>query len=279
MITQLPTVELFGLQIVAASEDDFWRFLRKELGEWRKNNGVRLLMTPNPEQIMLAESNRDFKADLEEADFLIPDGAGLVWASKYFYNLKLRERKCEGRIAGSDTVAKIIAWSKKEKWKVLVVGGYYEDKVVKGEGGELGEVRMIKMENGEELGWIEGYERVAESQAKEEEEKTRMAIESWRPDIVLVAFGAPWQERWLVERREFLTENGVRLGMAIGGSVDFLTGKVARAPKIMQKSGTEWLFRLIKQPWRWQRQLALGKFLGLVADEANKELRARTLRK
>ena len=88
-----------------------------------------------------------------------------------------------------------------------------------------------------------------------------------KPSIILVAFGAPWQEQWVVNHREFLEKNKVKLVMVVGGAIDMLTGKVQRAPKFVQQLQLEWLFRLIQQPWRWKRQLRLIQFIGHVLKE------------
>lgn len=289
MITQertLETVELFGLSVVCSSEETFWRFLKADLQKKRVDKvatpkQVDLLMTPNPEQIALAEKNPEFKRNLQQATWLIPDGAGLVWASRYFYNLKLRKEKCRERIAGADIVARILNWAEEKEWSVLVVGGFYNEFVVQEEGDETKDEvncegnrdsKKVKLRDGQEIHWLAGYEIVT-APKKEEEIIVERVIKKLKPKIVLVAFGAPEQEKWLVEHRRLLQQNGCVLGMAIGGSVDFLTGKTTRAPEIMQKGGLEWLYRLARQPWRWRRQLALGKFLGLVAEEANQELK------
>jgi len=76
--------------------------------------------------------------------------------------------------------------------------------------------------------------------------------------------GAPHQEKWLVSRRALLSAHHVRIGLTVGGAFDVLTGKLPRAPQSWQNLGLEWLWRLIQEPHRWRRQLALIKFVGLV---------------
>jgi N-acetylglucosaminyldiphosphoundecaprenol N-acetyl-beta-D-mannosaminyltransferase len=84
-------------------------------------------------------------------------------------------------------------------------------------------------------------------------------------DVILVAYGAPAQERWL-ERS--LGPLGIPVGIGVGGVLNFLSGEVPRAPTWMLRLELEWLHRLIVQPWRWRRQLELPKFVGLAALEA-----------
>jgi N-acetylglucosaminyldiphosphoundecaprenol N-acetyl-beta-D-mannosaminyltransferase len=92
----------------------------------------------------------------------------------------------------------------------------------------------------------------------------RFVINHQKPAIVLVAFGAPWQEAWAIRHQELLGAVGTKLVMAVGGSIDFMLGKVPRAPKFMRQFGLEWLFRLVLEPWRWQRQLRLVSFVQLL---------------
>jgi N-acetylglucosaminyldiphosphoundecaprenol N-acetyl-beta-D-mannosaminyltransferase len=92
-------------------------------------------------------------------------------------------------------------------------------------------------------------------------------------DLILVAYGAPAQERWL-ERS--LGPLAIPVGIGVGGVLNFLSGQVPRAPTWMQRLELEWLHRLIVQPWRWKRQLELPKFVVLVVLEAARRGRSRS---
>ena len=81
------------------------------------------------------------------------------------------------------------------------------------------------------------------------------------PQVLLVAFGAPAQEQWIMAHKDRL---GVPLAMGVGGAFDFLAGRVPRAPFAWQRWGLEWLYRLAREPWRWRRMLALPRFAQLV---------------
>ena len=72
-----------------------------------------------------------------------------------------------------------------------------------------------------------------------------------------MAFGAPRQERWITRN---LTNLDIGVAMGVGGSLDFLAGDVPRAPRLLRALGLEWLYRLVRQPWRWRRMLALPAF-------------------
>jgi N-acetylglucosaminyldiphosphoundecaprenol N-acetyl-beta-D-mannosaminyltransferase len=83
-------------------------------------------------------------------------------------------------------------------------------------------------------------------------------------DILFVAFGSPKQEIWLSENLKKLP---VKVAMGVGGSFDFISGRVSRAPRILRALGLEWLFRLVIQPWRIKRQLSLLAFIFLIFKE------------
>ena len=87
--------------------------------------------------------------------------------------------------------------------------------------------------------------------------QTRSVVAAARPDILLVAYGAPRQELWIDRVARPL---GVPVAIGVGGAFDFLAGRVPRAPGWMRAAGLEWLFRLIRQPWRARRMLALPAF-------------------
>jgi len=208
-----------------------------------KSKRPQIVFTPNPEQIMLAEHNLVFRQDLLKADYLLPDGQGLVWAAGV-----------RTRLTGSDSTLEILQMSKKMQLRLLLVGGRYSDQT-------RSDHKLDLEINGNfyELSYSSGYERVI-SPTSSEENRLAALIQELKPDVVLVAFGAPAQEHWVVTHKDALTAAGVRLVMVVGGSFDFLTGKLRRAPRWWQKWHLEWLYRLIQEPARWRRQLVLPLF-------------------
>lgn len=83
--------------------------------------------------------------------------------------------------------------------------------------------------------------------------------------LLLCGLGSPRQEMWLAA---YLHETGCGAGIGVGGSFDVLSGRVRRAPTLWRRLGLEWFYRLVTEPRRWRRQLALPLFVGLVACEA-----------
>ena len=83
-------------------------------------------------------------------------------------------------------------------------------------------------------------------------------------DVVLVGYGAPGQVLWIERNRHGLADAGVKLAIGVGGALDFAAGTVERAPRILRRFGLEWAYRLLREPWRWRRQLALPVFIVMV---------------
>jgi N-acetylglucosaminyldiphosphoundecaprenol N-acetyl-beta-D-mannosaminyltransferase len=104
----------------------------------------------------------------------------------------------------------------------------------------------------------------AGSPLPEEEDDIIERVRAVEPDLLLVAYGVPAEEQWIARHRRRL---GVPVMIGVGGTFDFVAGVTRRAPKWMRRWGLEWLFRLFQEPWRWRRQLALPKFLVLVAKQ------------
>ncbi|MBQ6438372.1 WecB/TagA/CpsF family glycosyltransferase, partial [bacterium] len=206
----LPTKKFFGLNLVDADWATWCKQVRQIVtGE---NKRCQIVLTPNPEQMMLASRDPKFYQDLQAADVLLPDGHGLVWASG-----------CRARLTGSDTVVELLRLSRREKLRLLLIGGRYES-----HNGTL----AVNIEGEQSVFfYTPGYQSVQSIQ-QSEQKALELLIAELKPVIVCVALGAPAQERWLTENRELLQNNGVRLAMAVGGAFDFVLGRVARAPRV-----------------------------------------------
>lgn len=211
-----------------------------------------LVFTPNPEQLVLAEQDSTFSLELKQADLLLPDGVGLMWASNLLSNESNPPLK--ERLPGRLIVEDLLFLAKEEKLSTLVIGGQ----------NYANEDHFLWQ--GEKINWSPGYLNVNNPTDGEEVALSQL-ISELRPKIVFVAFGAPQQERWLLTHRSLLESSGVALGMVVGGTFDYLLGKVPTPPAWVAKRGLEWLFRLITQPHRLFRQLKLLDFVWLVLEE------------
>lgn len=270
------SVKLLGLELFSKDREQLLKILQSAL---TGSKHPFLVATPNPEQIVQARQDQEFLAHLREMDLLLPDGIGLVVASRLFVLAGRSKTQLTTRLAGVDIVADLLGLSASQGLKVLLIGGRdYQTSA----GFRVGESdwQIIDLaESSDEaktassssdshpLYWTSGFSNYAGAdRVTREAEQARLAdqLKSLRPDLVLVALGAPHQERWLIENKELLAAAGTRLGMVVGGSFDFLLGKVERAPRAVREIGLEWAYRLLKEPWRARRQLRLVEFLGLL---------------
>lgn len=212
---------------------------KKAVLKWLDGNETKIVFTPNPEIIMAAQKDRKLKTALKDADMVVPDGIGVVWASKY-----CKHRLAE-RVAGYDLVHSIFNSIKDTDKTVYFFGG--APKVA-----ECAENKMIKKYDGLKIvGTHSGYFDDSESNS------ILNTINSLHPDLLLVGLGFPKQEKWIYDNRHKLNS---KVCIGVGGSFDAMAGKVKRAPKIFRKFGLEWFYRLIKQPSRVFRMMQLPLF-------------------
>jgi N-acetylglucosaminyldiphosphoundecaprenol N-acetyl-beta-D-mannosaminyltransferase len=198
------------------------------------------LCTVNPEFIMLAQKDLAFKQILDHSALNLPDGIGVVWAAKRL-GQPLRER-----VAGSDLVGLIADRAQTTGWRIFLLGA--------AEGvAEQAEIKLrARYPRTRIVGAYAGSPRL------EDEAEIAAQIRSSEADVLLVAYGAPQQDKWIARNIE---QTGVAVAIGIGGSLDFIVGTQKRAPQAVQRLGLEWLYRLVREPWRWRRQLALPKFV------------------
>jgi N-acetylglucosaminyldiphosphoundecaprenol N-acetyl-beta-D-mannosaminyltransferase len=263
------TTNLFGLKIYSRDKN---RLLENLISHFEKGNKTLSIFTPNSEQVVLSKKSKGFAKYLGFADILIPDGIGLIFATRIFsfFGKVKKGNGISERITGIDLTRDLLKIAKKTGLKVLIVGGRgYEGRKIDGQ-----KVRIFgidsegNVENNDQntIWWTEGYNKV-DSPTDGESRAIISTISTLRPDLVFVAFGAPNQEKWIVENRVALEKSGVSVAMAVGGTFDMLLGMIDRAPKWMQNLGLEWFYRLLKEPWRWRRQLRLLEFVGMVVRE------------
>lgn len=256
-----PSLSLFNLHFFAGTQKQFTSFLKKHL---TGKGPLLTVCTPNPEQIVQAREDSHFSKALQTTDICIPDGIGIVRASQIFKLLgKTRETLAE-RITGVAIVKELLL----SGVPVLIIGGraYSSHHVANPQNIPLFHLRIPLdgvRDDDQPWYWMEGYQQ-KKTPTQTEEKYILTALQLVKPQVVCVAFGAPFQEQWLAAHRRELENAEVSVGICVGGAFDFLTGRVARAPQLIQSIGLEWLFRLWKEPWRWKRQLRLFKFIRIV---------------
>ena len=226
--------ELFGVGITSATKENILEFIIKSI---EKKEKPYYIVTPNPEMIVLASKNLEFRKVLNNARIASNDGVGLAIAGQILGN-PLTERT-----TGVDLMENLC--KRVADWPITV--GFL--------GGGPGVAEMAS----ECL--KQKYPGLKVSFAREE---TNQQEKIPATDILFVALGAPKQEFWMSEH---LGKIPVRVMMGVGGAFDYISGKVPRAPRLVRSFGFEWLFRLFIQPWRWRRQLALIAFMWMVVKE------------
>lgn len=195
-------------------------------------------VTPNPEFLLTAEKQPEFRAALNEADLSLPDGIGIVYASR------ILGRPLKGRTPGIDFAGELMARIAPAGGRVFLLGakpGIAEQAASRLAGRYPGLVVC---------GAHDGY--------FQEDEPVVKAIQEARPDLLLVCLGAPKQELWM---RQYGPSTGAHLAVGLGGALDVFAGAVRRAPAVWQRLGLEWLFRLIRDPRRIGRMSRLPAVL------------------
>lgn len=216
---------------------------KKKCIDFLSTSSPKVVFTPNVEMVMLARKDEKFRKVLNSGDLNVPDGIGVVWASKYFGE-KLYER-----VTGFDLMMSLMPELEKKRARVFLLGAK------PGVAEKAKENLLRQFKNLEICGVHHGY-------FSEEENNTVVEIiNSSKADVLFVAMGMKRQEEWIYKNKKKLK---CKLVMGVGGSLDVLSGEVKRAPRIFQRLGLEWFYRLMTQPWRFKRMLALPKFVFVV---------------
>lgn len=204
---------------------------------WLKSFGKHYIVTPNPEIVMMAQQDKQYKDILNNADLAIPDGAGLKLATDIV---------CVS--PGIDLMEQLIRMAEDQGFTAGFLGGRegVAKKTTKCLLKKYPKLKITFAESGGEV---------------DESGKLLKELKLPKCDLLFVAFGPPKQEKWI---KQNLNKIPVKVAMGVGGSFDYLSGKIPRAPKWIRNLGFEWLFRLFVQPWRIKRQMSLIKYLLMV---------------
>jgi N-acetylglucosaminyldiphosphoundecaprenol N-acetyl-beta-D-mannosaminyltransferase len=201
----------------------------------------------NPEIIVLSQEDEGFKRVLQSANIHILDGIGVV------YFVRLNGLPQVDRITGVDLMQELIADLEDQRLRIMFLGGG------PGLAEKIAACYSQKHPQGVYYG-LQGIKNIHAQDDRIDQQNVLNQIKTFQPDIIFVSFGSPYQEIWIWNHREEL--RGI-VCMGVGGAFDFVGGNVPRAPVFIQSIGLEWLFRLVRQPWRWRRQVRLMHFIGL----------------
>jgi len=207
--------------------------------------GFHQIATANVDFLVNSVRDEELRETLVRCDIVLADGMPLVWAS-YLMGAALKER-----VAGADLVPQLARLSAERGYRIFLLGASEES--------SAGTARwMLKNFPGACIAGRFCPDHLPLEEMDNEDILSR--IEDARPDILLVAFGNPKQEKWLAMHRHRLR---VPVCIGVGGSFDFLSGRVSRAPLWMQRYALEWLYRTIQDPSRLAKRYARNA-IGLI---------------
>lgn len=236
--------------ILGVRFDDVSRQEAAQLGAaMLEQDQFHYVVTPNPEFILAAEKDADFRQVLNSADLVIPDGIGVVYSAKIL-GTPLKER-----VPGIEFAADMLAQLDQMGGRLYLLGAK------PGVAQEAGRRILERHPNIVLCGTHDGYFK--------DEEAVLLEVAAARPDLLFVCLGAPKQEKWMAR---WGRHTGARLAIGLGGALDVFAGNVERAPESWRKLGLEWAYRLKKEP---QRAGRMAKLPLVLVKSASARLRGR----
>jgi N-acetylglucosaminyldiphosphoundecaprenol N-acetyl-beta-D-mannosaminyltransferase len=233
------SIEILGVRVDDVTYDD----LLSQVDAFVASGVPHQVVTLNPEMLVAAHDDPAFRRILNSADLNVADGVGLLHAARWLGH-PLRER-----VTGSDGIYRLATHCARRGYRPFFLGAAPGV-------AEAVAARLAAENPGLEVaGTYVGSPRAADEGDVIEQ------VRAAEPDLLLVAYGVPVEETWIARNRERL---GVPVMIGVGGAFDFVAGVARRAPVWVRKLGLEWLHRLIREPWRWRRQMALPRFVALV---------------
>ncbi|GCE48596.1 WecB/TagA/CpsF family glycosyltransferase [Thermosporothrix hazakensis] len=240
-----PSTTLLGVRVDLLSQAETLSRIDQIVALHRNTTDIpcRQIVTVNTEFIITAQRNPLFRQCINQATLVVPDGMGVVWGTRY------KGEPAPERVTGTDTLAALAPLCAEKGYRLYLLGA--------APGVAEATARILQQKHPGLI--IAGT--YAGSPAPAEEEDILARIREAKADILCVAYGAPAQELWISRN---LSRLPVAVAMGVGGAYDFLSGRTPRAPKLMQRLGLEWLYRLYRQPWRIWRMLAIPRFMVLI---------------
>lgn len=219
---------ILGMKFTLGSIEDILNYTLDRINKNKKT----FIITPNVDFLTRYNQNEDFKCVCDKADISIIDGMPVYWISK------IKGIKGANRIAGIDFCIGLAKKSKNKDFSLFLLGG--EDDV------SVEAAKVLKLKYGANIvGAISppiGFEKKEESLSEVID-----IINKAKPDIILTGMSSPIQENFIVNNMESID---AKVFIGVGGTFNAISGRVSRAPKIMQKLGLEWLHRVIQEPGR-----------------------------
>ena len=210
-------------------------------------SGVRAqVATVNPEFVMHARRDPTFQSLLERTRLNVPDGIGVVVAGR------LGRGRVPGRVTGVALMQEAMALAAVRGWPTALVGG------------APGVAEAAAERLAHDVPGLRPPHVYSGARGPEDDSAAQAFLKDVRPRILCVGYGAPHQEFW-IDRN--VDADAACVAIGVGGTLDYLSGRVPRAPAVMQAAGLEWAYRLWRQPARWRRMRILPVFAALAARE------------
>jgi len=197
------------------------------------------IVTVNSEFLVKVRQDKEFRRILQSADLCLPDGAGILLARNFLNKRKLPKKNLSERTTGIDLILRMVQELNKSEISLFLFGGT-QDVVSKAVFNLKKQFPGIKI-----AGFYSGL--------MVDSEKIKEKIRKTKPNILLVGMGAPLQEKWIYHNLKDLPS--VKIAIGVGGSFDFISGRIKRAPLFFRNNGLEWLWRFLRQPQRLVRIL------------------------
>lgn len=242
---EFPTVSIYGIPFSKLNMADTVRFLTERVD----NRTLTHVITGNPIMVMAAIENPVYDQAMRAAELVVPDGTGVVWAAS-----RVGQPVAE-RVAGYDLMHELLRVGETRGWRVFLLGTSQEviEETAKRLKQQYPRITIAGYRNG--------------FFGPDQDEEVISQVRAAQPDLLFVARSVETQEPWLSQHKFAL---GVPIMMGVGGSFDVIAGVVKRAPVVFQRLRLEWFYRLMKQPTRYKRMLALPKFaVKVMRDKEN----------
>lgn len=220
----MKSVQIMGVRVDAVTLEE-----ASKIAESMLTGSGGYITTPNPEIILLAQKDAEFRRILNNSTLSLPDGAGIIWAARKLGTV------INERITGTDFLLSLAKIAREKDKKIALVGGdrgVAEKAAInlRGKGFDCQEIDEKNIQ-------------IPETLLKE--------INKFSPEIIAVALGQGKQEKFIVRLLPLVPS--IKIAIGVGGALDYISGAKRRAPEWMRKKGLEWLWRLIQEPQRLPR--------------------------
>lgn len=228
-------VSILGIKVISANTNELLTGVEKNIS----CNTKFSIMTPNPELVLMAQKNKKLRDALNSADYAVPDGVGLSYASKFLFGKSLNI------IPGRKLFDELIKLSVKKHWKVFLLGGLGDEAKIASQKLQITNLKLqIKFDKFTQL---DQFANPVTEVDKKLQKDAIDKINEFRPHLLFVAFGNPKQELWIYDNLSKLKIGGA---MAVGGTFRYIAGVCPLPPKWIEELGLEWLWRLVTEPKR-----------------------------